>query len=161
VVRAVERALDGTLDRSYSHLTSLDFSNAFNTVDRRDTAEVLRQYAPVLYRAGRWAYDCTSSLSLSSPEGIQNITSAQGVRQGDPMGPLMFSLGIGALLRDLASCLRQRLCRQRAKWMSRCQSWAEWVNIAMSAQGFASIAPPSGHSMGSNSLPSSSISAHD
>jgi hypothetical protein len=35
VVRAFERALDGTLDKPYNHLTSLDFSNAFNTVDRR------------------------------------------------------------------------------------------------------------------------------
>jgi hypothetical protein len=38
VVRAVavERALDRTLDRSYTQLTSLDFSYACNTVDRRD-----------------------------------------------------------------------------------------------------------------------------
>jgi hypothetical protein len=105
VVRAVERALEGTLDQPYTHLTSLDFSNAFNTVERRDIAEGLRQYAPVLYRAGRWAYGCTSSLVLGSPEGRHIIHSAQGVRQGDPMGPLMFSLGIRSLLRDLASAL--------------------------------------------------------
>jgi hypothetical protein len=105
VVRAVERALEGSLDRPYTHLTSLDFSNAFNTVDRRDIAEGLRQYAPILYRAGRWAYGCTSSLVFGSPEGRHIITSAQGVRPGDPMGPLMFSLGIRSLLRDLASIL--------------------------------------------------------
>jgi hypothetical protein len=50
VVRAVESALEGTLDRPYTHLTSLDFSNAFNTVDRRDIAEGHRQYAPVSTR---------------------------------------------------------------------------------------------------------------
>jgi hypothetical protein len=52
-----------------------------------------------------WAYGCTSSLVLGSPEGRHIITSAQGVRQGDPMGPLMFSLGIRSLLRDLATTL--------------------------------------------------------
>jgi hypothetical protein len=72
VVRGVERALEGTLDRPYTHLTSLDFSNAFNTVDRRDIAEGLRHYAPVLYRAGRWTYGCTSSLVLGSPEAYSN-----------------------------------------------------------------------------------------
>jgi hypothetical protein len=105
IVRAVEHALEGTLDRPYAHLTPIDVSNAFNTVDRRDIAEGLRQYAPVLYRAGRWAYGCTSSLVLSSPEGRHTITSAQGVRRGDPMGPLMFSLVIRSLLRNLASTL--------------------------------------------------------
>jgi hypothetical protein len=34
-----------------------------------------------------------------------SLSSAQGVRQGDPLGPLMFSLGIRALLGDLASTL--------------------------------------------------------
>jgi hypothetical protein len=107
VVRAVERALEGTLDRPYTHLFSprSTFSNAFNTVDRRDIAKGLRQYAPILYRAGRWAYGRTSSLVLGSPEGRHTITSAQGVRQGEPMGPLMFSLGIRSLLRDVASPL--------------------------------------------------------
>jgi hypothetical protein len=58
------------------------FSKAFNTVDRRDIAEGLGQYARVLYRDGRWAYRCTSRLVLSSPNGGNTITSAQGVREG-------------------------------------------------------------------------------
>ncbi|GFZ50356.1 hypothetical protein JCM24511_08113 [Saitozyma sp. JCM 24511] len=86
VVRGVERALEGTLDQPYTHLTSLDFSNAFNTVDRKDNSG-------------------GTPLVLSSPEGRHIITSAQGVRQGDPMGPLMFSFGIRSLLRDLAANL--------------------------------------------------------
>jgi hypothetical protein len=32
-------------------------------------------YAPALYRAGRWAYGCTSSLVLSSPKGAYSSVS--------------------------------------------------------------------------------------
>jgi hypothetical protein len=60
---------------------------------------------PFYTGTGRWAGGCTSSLVLSSPEGRHIITSAQAVREGDAMGPLMFSLGIGSLLRELASAL--------------------------------------------------------
>jgi hypothetical protein len=42
---------------------------------------------------------------LGSPEGRPIITSAQGVRQADPVGPLMLSLVIRSLLRDLASAV--------------------------------------------------------
>jgi hypothetical protein len=42
---------------------------------------------------------------LGSPEGRHIIISAQGVRQADPMGPLMLSLGIRSLLRGLASAV--------------------------------------------------------
>ena len=40
---------------NYTHVTSLDFTNAFNTVNR-DIASALKKYAPSLYRAARWAY---------------------------------------------------------------------------------------------------------
>jgi hypothetical protein len=56
VIRAAQRALDNSLGRSSTHLSSLDFSNAFNTVDRREIASGLRCFAPSLYRAGKWAY---------------------------------------------------------------------------------------------------------
>lgn len=107
VIRAAQRALDDSLDQSFIHLTSLDFSNAFNTVDRREIASGLRRFAPSLYRAGRWAYGTPSDLVLVSRETgtTYNLSSAQGVRQGDPLGPLMFSLGIRALLNDLSTSL--------------------------------------------------------
>jgi hypothetical protein len=56
VIRAAQRALDNSLGRPSTHLSSLDFSNAFNTVDRREIASGLRCFAPSLYRAGKWAY---------------------------------------------------------------------------------------------------------
>lgn len=68
VVRSVERTLDSTVDRPYTY-TSIDFSKAFNTVDRRDITEGLRQYTPVLYRAGRWHKAVLPSSCSARPRG--------------------------------------------------------------------------------------------
>jgi hypothetical protein len=72
-----------------------------------EIASGLRRFAPSLYRAGRWAYGTPSNILLASRETgtTYSLSSAQGVRQGDPLGPLMFSLGIWALLADLSTTL--------------------------------------------------------
>jgi hypothetical protein len=49
VIRAAQRALEDDLGQPFTHLTSLDFTNAFNTVDRLDIAAGLRRFAPSLY----------------------------------------------------------------------------------------------------------------
>jgi hypothetical protein len=69
VIRAAQRALDGFLGRPFAHLTSLDPSNAFNTVDQRDIASGLRRFAPSLCRAGKWAYGTSSDLILVAGYG--------------------------------------------------------------------------------------------
>jgi len=43
VIRTIQRARDDELDQPYNTLTSLDFTNAFNTVDRRDIARALKE----------------------------------------------------------------------------------------------------------------------
>jgi len=101
IVQAVERAREGTLDQRYTHVASLDFANAFNTLARRDIAEGLRKHAKSLYRTGRWAYGAESDLVV----GDRRLKSSRGARQGDPLGPLFFSLGIRDTLVALAESL--------------------------------------------------------
>lgn len=101
IARAVERALAGTLPTRYFHLVSLDFANAFNTANRSLIVSALKEHAPALYRLAKWAYNNASDLVI----GDHILKSAQGVRQGDPLGPLLFSLSIRALLTKLIAKL--------------------------------------------------------
>jgi hypothetical protein len=99
VVHAVNTALD---NHKFTHLTSLDFTNAFNSVGRQLVAQAVRKYSPVLYRLAKWAYNKPTDLVLP---GVPPLHSSQGVRQGDPLGPLLFSVGIRPLLEDLIVAL--------------------------------------------------------
>jgi len=101
IVRLINRAIDNDLERSFSTLTSLDFSNAFNELDRRDIAASVREYAPGLFRALKWAYGTATDLLL----GEHIIRSAQGARQGDPFGPFIFSVAIRPLIAKLSATL--------------------------------------------------------
>ncbi|KAI5448753.1 hypothetical protein NCC49_000787, partial [Naganishia albida] len=104
LIRAVQRAVDGTIeDAEYSHVLSLDFKNAFNTLDRGDLAKAVKRFSPGLWKMAKWAYDESSQLVLSGQGGERHVLkSSQGVRQGDPLGPLLFSIGIRKTLEDLA-----------------------------------------------------------
>ena len=97
VTRTIQRALDRTLGHPYTHLTLLDFNNAFNQVDRVQIACALKEYLPGLYRTVKWAYNDPSDLVL----GQYILQSATGVRQGDPLGPFLFSVAVRPLLRQL------------------------------------------------------------
>jgi hypothetical protein len=91
-------------------------------VDQREISSRLRRFAPSLYRAQKSAYGTWSNLVLVSRETgtTYSLSSAQGVRQGDPLGPLMSSLAIPALSDDLATeplpCWKQPAILHRIRW---------------------------------------------
>src|SRR6267154_6505836 len=78
-------------------LAKIDFSNAFNSLRRdcflRTAATAIPEWYPFLFSA----YANTSLLFW----GEATIESEEGVQQGDPVGPLLFSL---ATLELLSSC---------------------------------------------------------
>jgi hypothetical protein len=107
LLRAVQRAVEGSIEgEEFTHITSLDFSNAFNTLDRSELAKSVKQFAPGIYRLAKWAYNGKSHLIFGGiQDAPQVIPSSQGVRQGDPLGPLLFSVGVRPILDKLSGHL--------------------------------------------------------
>ncbi len=69
-------------------IVKLDFSNAFNSIRRDSMLEAIRSHAPSIYPLVHTAYSAPSVLRW----GDRTISSAEGVQQGDPLGPLLFCL---------------------------------------------------------------------
>lgn len=79
----------------------LDFVNAFNTVSRSKIAEQLKNRIPSLVPIFQFLYCGTSALLVHLDGVIHPLVSSTGVRQGDPLAPLLFSLAIRPLLEKL------------------------------------------------------------
>ena len=78
-------------------LVKLDFSNAFNSVRRDSILEAVAQHIPAIHAFTYSTYAKESRLFF----GGATLASAEGVQQGDPLGPLLFCL---ASLPLLSSC---------------------------------------------------------
>ena len=76
----------------------LDFSNAFNTIDRTFVLKEVRNRMPGLAAWADFCYARPSKLLF----GSHVLPSECGVQQGDPLGPLLFSLALQPILQELA-----------------------------------------------------------
>ena len=99
-VHAARRFL--SLSSGEAVLLKLDFSNAFNAVDRQRVLDAVADRLPELSAWAGCSYGAPSLLFF----GGRTLESQQGVQQGDPLGPLLFSLAI----HDLVSSLRSPFC---------------------------------------------------
>ena len=77
----------------------IDFENAFNTIRRDTFLDTIRTEFPCLYP---FLYQCYSDFSFLFFNNL-TLPSAEGIQQGDPLGPLCFSLCIQSLVSRLSS----------------------------------------------------------
>ena len=70
---------------------TVDFSNAFNSVSRNAFLRETRIHFPQIYNWVRWCYSQPSNLIIAPGT---TISSQEGAQQGDPLGPLLFSLAL-------------------------------------------------------------------
>lgn len=82
-----------------SSIISYDTSNAFNTISRQAILDNIVKVCPILSTYFLWQYGDSSSLYDGKGKFI--CLSSMGVRQGDPLGPLLFALGISPILKQL------------------------------------------------------------
>ena len=82
-------------------LLKIDFENAFNSIRRDNFLRIVKVELPTIYP---YIYQCYSEKSCLFFNG-STIYSAEGVQQGDPLGPLCFSIAIQGLISKLTSDL--------------------------------------------------------
>ncbi len=84
-------------DRCWTLL--VDFSNAFNSIDRESMFVEFHRHIPSLSRWIEACYSCQPNLLL----GTHSLLSCSGVQQGDPLGPLGFALTLQPIIDRIKS----------------------------------------------------------
>lgn len=81
-------------------MLKLDFQNAFNLIERSVMLQEVQKVCPEIAAWVNFCYSQDSWLFLghNSPP----IRSCQGVQQGDPLGPLLFSITIHGLIQTIS-----------------------------------------------------------
>jgi hypothetical protein len=80
-------------------LLKLDFKNAFNSVERDCILKEVQCHTPLLYPYLYQCYRNPATLFF----GNHLISSSVGAQQGDPCGPMIFSIAIQPIILSLDS----------------------------------------------------------
>ena len=80
-------------------IAEVDFSNAFNSVERSAIAKEVAEHFPILNTWFALIYGKPTNLIVRNQPAIK---SERGVQQGDPLGPFLFALALQPALKMAA-----------------------------------------------------------
>lgn len=97
------------------HVAVLDFSKAFDTVSHAALIELLRrrglpgQFCDYVARL----YETATTILAVGDDASDPVTVGRGVRQGDPLSPLLFNMAMDLVLANLPQDVGYRLEREQ------------------------------------------------
>ena len=80
-------------------LLKIDIANAYNTIDRQACLAGVAKFCPDLLRWARWCLDGANHVYYDH----EVILCSRGVQQGDPLAPMLFSVGLHLVAERLLS----------------------------------------------------------
>ena len=97
IVHATRVSFEKLQKSKNSRILQIDFKNAFNSVKRSKVLEAVAKFLPSVAPFATFCYSQHSHLHFNNTY----LSSQSGVQQGDPLGPLLFSLALWPIIKEV------------------------------------------------------------